>query len=55
LYVTDVHGIADLPDDARPLPERQGSAVSQLDLPEGPVKLIDPDLLSRAIDNLVEA
>jgi purine-binding chemotaxis protein CheW len=55
LYVSEVHGIEQLPDEAQPLPERQGAALSQLDLPEGPVKLIDPDLLSRAIDNLVEA
>jgi purine-binding chemotaxis protein CheW len=55
LYVSDVHGIETLLGEPVPLPERQGAAVSQLDLPEGPVKLIDPDLLSRAIDNLVEA
>ncbi|GAC1345452.1 MAG: hypothetical protein NVSMB23_21610 [Myxococcales bacterium] len=41
LYVSEVHGIEQLPDDAQPLPERQGAALSQLDLPEGPVKLID--------------
>jgi chemotaxis signal transduction protein len=55
LYVTDVQGIEQLADDAVPLPERQGAAVAQLDRPEGPVKLIDPELLSRAIDHLVEA
>jgi len=55
LYVTDVHGIELLADDANPLPERQGAAVAMLDLPEGPVKLVDPELLARAIDNLVEA
>jgi purine-binding chemotaxis protein CheW len=55
LYVSEVHGIEQLPDEAQPLPEREGAALFQLDLPEGPVKLIDPDLLSRAIDNLVEA
>jgi len=53
--VTDVQGIEQLADDAVPLPERQGAAVAQLDRPEGPVKLIDPELLSRAIDHLVEA
>ena len=37
------------------LPEPQGAARAQVDSPEGPVKLIDPDLLQRAIDNLVEA
>ena len=55
LYVTDVQGIEQLADDAVPLPERQGAAVAMLDLPEGPVKLVDPELLARAIDNLVEA
>lgn len=55
LYVAEVHGIEQLPAEAKPLPERQGAALSQIDLLEGPVKLIDPDLLSRAIDTLVEA
>jgi len=55
LYVSDVLGIESLADEATPLAVREGAAVSQLDLPEGPVKLLDPELLSRAIDNLVEA
>ena len=55
LYVSDVHGIETLADDAAPMASAEGAAVWQLDLPEGPVKLIDPELLSRAIDNLVEA
>lgn len=55
LYVAEVHGIEELPDDAQLLPQAQGAASAQIDLPEGPVKLIDPDLLLRAIDNLVEA
>ena len=55
LYVSEVYGIEQLPDDAKPLPERQGAALMQLELAEGPVKLIDPELLARAIDNLVEA
>jgi purine-binding chemotaxis protein CheW len=55
LYVADVLGIASLGDESTPLAEREGAVVSQLDLPEGPVKLIDPELLSRAIDQLVEA
>jgi hypothetical protein len=54
LYVSDVQGIETL-DDGQPLVEREGAAVAQLERPEGPVKLIDPDLLARAIDNLVEA
>ena len=55
LYVAEVHGIETLPDEAKPLPERQGAALMELELAEGPVKLIDPELLARAIDNLVEA
>jgi chemotaxis signal transduction protein len=55
LYVSDVQGIESLPAELQPLEERQGAAVSQFQLSEGPVKLIDPELLSRAIDNLVEA
>ena len=55
LYVSEVTGIQDLPSEARELPERQGAAHAQVDSPEGPVKLIDPEQLQRAIDNLVEA
>jgi chemotaxis signal transduction protein len=55
LYVSEVAGIHDLPPEARELPERQGAATSQVDSAEGPVKLIDPEMLQRAIDNLVEA
>ncbi|MBS2025146.1 MAG: chemotaxis protein CheW [Deltaproteobacteria bacterium] len=55
LYVAEVHGIESLPDEVSVLPERQGAVLSQFNLTEGPVKLIDPELLSRAIDNLVEA
>lgn len=55
LYVSEVAGIADLPAEARDLPERQGAAHAQVDTLEGPVKLIDPEQLQRAIDNLVEA
>ena len=55
LYVSDVHGIESLADDAPRLSPAEGAAVWLLELPEGPVKLIDPELLSRAIDNLVEA
>ena len=53
--MSDVHGIETLADDASPMAQAEGAAVWQIDLPEGPVKLIDPELLSRAIDNLVEA
>ena len=55
LYVSEVAGIQDLPAEARELPERQGAAHAQVDSTEGPVKLIDPEQLQRAIDNLVEA
>lgn len=55
LYVSEVAGIEDLPGEAHELPERQGAASAQLDSSGGPVKLIDPEELQRAIDNLVEA
>jgi len=55
IYVSEVAGIADLPAEARDLPEKQGAAHATVDSPEGPVKLIDPEQLQRAIDNLVEA
>jgi purine-binding chemotaxis protein CheW len=55
IYVSEVAGIQDLPAEARELPESAGAAHAQVDSPEGPVKLIDPELLQRAIDNLVEA
>ena len=55
LYVSEVAGIHDLPAEARDLPEPLGAATAQVDSPEGPVKLIDPEMLQRAIDNLVEA
>ena len=55
IYVSEVAGIEELPVEMQLLPERQGAAHAQVQSPEGPVKLIDPDLLQRAIDNLVEA
>jgi chemotaxis signal transduction protein len=55
LYVSEVAGIRDLPAEARELSESQGAAHAQVDSEEGPVKLIDPEQLQRAIDNLVEA
>ena len=54
LYVSEVAGIRDLPAEAREVPG-QGAVHAQVDSEEGPVKLIDPELLQRAIDNLVEA
>ena len=55
LYVSEVAGIELLSEEsATPLLERQGAAVSELARPEGPIKLIDPELLRAAIDNLVE-
>jgi purine-binding chemotaxis protein CheW len=56
LYVSEVAGIQMLEEDAAErLPERQGAAVAELIQPEGPTRLVDPDLLQKAIDNLVEA
>ena len=55
LYVAEVAGIEWLPAELLPLPNPVGAACATVDLPEGPVKLIDPELLQRAIDNLVEA
>jgi chemotaxis signal transduction protein len=55
LYVSEVAGIADLPAEAHDLQERQGAVHAQVDSSEGPVKLIDPEQLQKAIDNLVEA
>jgi len=54
IYVSEVAGIEDLPAEARELSDA-GAAHAQVDSAEGPVKLIDPELLQRAIDNLVEA
>jgi hypothetical protein len=55
LYVTEVAGIQSLPEEAQPLPQPLGAACATVELAEGPVKLIDAELLQRAIDNLVEA
>ena len=55
LYVSEVAGIEELPPEARQLSEPSGAACAQADSAEGPLKLIDPELLQRAIDNLVEA
>jgi purine-binding chemotaxis protein CheW len=55
IYVSEVAGIEELPAEMQLLPSRQGAAHAQVQSPEGPVKLIDPELLQRAIDNLVEA
>ena len=55
LYVSEVAGIESLPGDAQPLPVAKGVAYATVDLGEGPVKLIDAELLQQAIDNLMEA
>jgi purine-binding chemotaxis protein CheW len=55
LYVSEVAGIESLPGDAQPLPVAKGAAYATVDLAEGPVKLIDAELLQQAIDNLMEA
>ena len=54
LYVSEVAGIETLPDEAVPLPTAQGIARSTVDLGAGPIKVIDGELLSRAIDQLLE-
>jgi chemotaxis signal transduction protein len=55
LYVAEVAGIESLPGDAQPLPAPKGAAYATVELSEGPVKLIDAELLQQAIDNLMEA
>jgi purine-binding chemotaxis protein CheW len=55
LYVSEVAGIEEVPAEARELSEPSGAARAQVDSAEGPAKLIDPEQLQRAIDNLVEA
>jgi chemotaxis signal transduction protein len=55
LYVAEVAGIETLPGDAQPLPAPKGAAYATVELGEGPVKLIDAELLQQAIDNLMEA
>lgn len=56
LYVSEVAGIEALAEEtATPMPERQGAAVAEIAAAEGPLRLIDSDLLARAIDGLVDA
>jgi purine-binding chemotaxis protein CheW len=55
LYVSEVAGIESIVGEQEPLPQPAGAALAVVALPEGPVKLIDPELLQQAIDNLVEA
>jgi chemotaxis signal transduction protein len=55
LYVSEVAGIEEIPSEAQELKEPSGAACAQVDSADGPVKLIDPEQLQRAIDNLVEA
>jgi hypothetical protein len=55
LYVSEVAGSEDLTGEAEELPEPLGAAHSQVQAADGPVKLIDPEHLQRAIDNLGEA
>src|SRR5436853_6971505 len=54
LYVSEVAGIDEVPTEAREMSEPMGAARMQVDSADGPVQLIDPDELQRAIDNLVE-
>jgi purine-binding chemotaxis protein CheW len=55
LYVSEVAGIEEIPAEGRELSEPSGAVRMEVDSVEGPVMLIDPDHLQRAIDNLVEA
>jgi chemotaxis signal transduction protein len=56
LFVSEVAGIELVADEtAERMPERQGAAVAEVQRDEGPLKLVDPELLQRAIDTLVEA
>jgi chemotaxis signal transduction protein len=55
IYVSEVAGIELVEEDgAQALTELQGAAVAEVARPEGPLKLIDPELLQRGIDTLVE-
>ncbi len=56
LYVSEVAGIELVEEgSATAMVERQGAAISEVARPEGPLKLVDPELLQRAIDTLVES
>jgi chemotaxis signal transduction protein len=55
LYVSEVFGIETLADETTPLPAPSGAARSTVDGPLGPVKVIDAEMLSRAIDQILEA
>ncbi|HWE25091.1 MAG TPA: chemotaxis protein CheW [Myxococcales bacterium] len=55
IYVAEVAGIESLPGDAEPMRTPKGAAYATVDLADGPVKLIDAELLQQAIDNLMEA
>jgi purine-binding chemotaxis protein CheW len=55
LYVSEVAGIFDLPEESEPLPEPMGAARAQVQSQGGPIQLIDAEQLQRAIDHLVEA
>ncbi|HUC07198.1 MAG TPA: chemotaxis protein CheW [Solirubrobacterales bacterium] len=55
LYVSEVAGIEMIEEEsAETLTEKQGAAIAEMVRPEGPLKLVDPELLQRAIDTLVE-
>src|SRR4051812_24747464 len=55
LYVSEVFGIETLADETSPLPAPSGAARSTVDGPSGPLKVIDAEMLSRAIDQILEA
>jgi len=55
LYVSEVFGIETLAEETTPLPAPTASVRSTAVGPSGPLKIIDADLLSRAIDQILEA
>jgi chemotaxis signal transduction protein len=55
LYVSEVFGIETLSDETTPLAAPGGAARSTVDGPSGPLKVIDAEMLSRAIDQILEA
>jgi chemotaxis signal transduction protein len=55
LYVSEVFGIETLADETTPLPGATGVARSTALGPSGLLKVIDAELLSRAIDQILEA
>ena len=55
LYVSEVFGIETLADETSPLSAPSGAARSRVDGPSGPLKVIDAEMLWRAIVQILEA